>query len=206
MRTPLPAFHRLVICAAIALSVMPEAAHAAWFGLPSEMPATPVEDWTPLPGDAFIVDTKLNMGYLLHGDGGYTSFKVATGQRRVVRYIGRTYNATTPVRRWAGLKVETKGDRITFGKEGTFLRLFYKNENTPYGIHSHAYWEKMLSDEERFKSMGCVIVSDDMLDVILKTFEVNGNGLDVVTVYGFEEIVPTYETLKNQLVTLNTHS
>lgn len=136
-----------------------------------------------------LIDTKDNVGYLVHKDGVFTSFRVATGQKRVVRYIGRTYDARTPVRSWvAQTPVETKGDRTTFGKNGHFLRLSFKEERTPYGIHPHRYNERMLAEDERFESMGCIIVSDAIMETIEQTFALNGNRLEVVTSYGLEEL------------------
>jgi len=131
-----------------------QTASAAWFSiLPSEIPETPTVEWQAQKGDSFLVDTTKNIGYLVHPKGGYTSFPVATGQKRVVRYIGRTYNATTPNRHWISVSQETKGDRITFGKDGTFFRLSYDGEGTSYGIHSHAYVEKMLSRKSTYVSV-----------------------------------------------------
>ena len=165
--------------------------------LPSELAPIPIEQWQPIAGDSFVVDTQQNIGYLLHPDGGYTSFPVVTGQRRTVRYIGRVYDATTPVRTWTVLSQEVKGDRITFGKQGRFLRMFKDGDDrTPYGIHSHAYAQKMLSGDDRYRSMGCVIVSDDMLDLIMKTMELNEKELNVVTVYGFGEEMVTAPLLQ----------
>lgn len=170
----------------LCLSVRAADASAAYF-LPSEQPAIPVEEWVPELGDAFIADTKNNMGYLVHTDGRFTEFLVASGQRRTVRYIGRTYNAATPARRWVAMTKETKGDRTTFGKDGTFIRLFMADdtERTAYGIHAHRSIDVMLAEADRFRSMGCILVSYDMLDLISETFELNNQTLPVVTVYGF---------------------
>lgn len=179
------------------LSMTPEAHAASWFTtIPSEIPETPVADWVPEPGDSFLVDTKTNIGYLIHETGGFTSFPVATGQRKVVRYIGRVYNASTPNRRWVSESKETKGDHITFGAEGTFLRLSYDGEGTSYGIHTHAYAETMLSHQMRYRSMGCVIVSSEQLQTIVETYEGNGGRLDVLTVDGFGEESVNFVTLK----------
>lgn len=145
-------------------------------------------DWTPKSGDRFIADTKENIGYLLHDDGSYISFRIATGQKRVVRYIGRVYNATTPEKTWTVLQKQTKGDRITYGPEGTFLRLFDDNEQTPYGIHSHRSITAMLEDSVRYKSMGCILVSKEILDIIVETFELNRKSLLVQTVHGLEKL------------------
>jgi hypothetical protein len=194
------AIHGLVLSVAAALLLQAQTVHAGWFNLlPSELPETPMSEWEVVAGDSLVVDTKLNIGYLVHKDGGYTSFPVASGQRRVVRYIGRTYNATTPARRWTMVSNERKGDRITFGPEGTFLRLSYDGEETPYGVHTHAYVEAMLSSQERYKSMGCIIVSKPILDVIELTFSVNGGTMDVVTVQGFGDEPVNYVTLMDRL-------
>ena len=154
-----------------------------------------------------IVDTDENIGYLIHRDGGYTSFPVATGQKRVVRYIGRTYDARTPSRTWQALSQQIKGDRITFGKLGRFLRLSSidvdEMEETPYGIHSHASIEKMLAREDRYRSMGCILVSEPVLNTIIATFDTNEQKMDVVTVNGLGEIVAT-EPLLRTVLELNT--
>jgi hypothetical protein len=163
------------------------------------MPETPITEWHSAVGDSFLVDTQANIGYLIHQDGGFTSFPVATGQRRVVRYIGRTYNATTPNRHWISESKETKGDHITFGAEGTFLRLSYDGEGTSYGIHTHAYAEAMLSHQMRYRSMGCIIVSTELLEIIVKTFVSNGETLDVLTIDGFGDDTVNYVTLKEKL-------
>jgi len=165
--------------------------------LPQEVPPTLLEEWQAQSGDGFVVDTKENMGYLVHRDGGYASFPVVTGQRRTVRYIGRTYDAATPNRSWMALSKETKGDRITFGKLGMFFRLFRYGsiEETSYGIHAHAYGDTMLGRTDRYRSMGCIIVSDFVLSIIDITYALNGNVLPVTTVYGLSSEIVTYPVL-----------
>ncbi len=172
---------------------------AAFSLMPSEIPATKFASWQPMTEDFLVVDTEKNMGYLVHRDGGFTEFPVATGQRRVVRYIGRTYNAKTPNKVWTVLDKEVKSDRTTFGSQGLFLRLFDADGQTPYGIHTHRSITAMLAEEERFRSMGCVLVSQTVLDVIEATFEGNKRKLEVTTVAGFGDASVTYETLR-QLV------
>lgn len=153
---------------------------------PTLLTSAPRDTWTPEVGDRLIIDTKDNMGYLIHQDGVYLAFKVATGQRRVVRYIGRTYNATTPEESWVAKSLHVKGDRITFGPNGHFLRLYRDGtENSPYGIHGHAYGERMLGQSVRFESMGCIIVSDELMTLIEETWKLNDEQLPVVTSYGF---------------------
>jgi len=165
--------------------------------LPSETPPTPLSNWQPSPGDMVIIDTKYNVGYLTHPNGAYVEFPVATGQRRVVRYIGRVYAAATPNRSWIALSREIKGDRITFGKHGIFFRLFKNDgtEETSYGIHAHAYGDRMLDQQDRYKSMGCIIVSDQVLSVIETTFDLNGNKLPVITVSGLMSDIVTFANL-----------
>lgn len=162
---------------------------SAWSLLPSEIPEPTIAEWRPESGDVFIVDTSENMGYLVHPDDTRVSFPVITGQRNVVRYIGRVYDATTPTRSWTALSKETKGDRITFGKDGTFFRLTNNTteEKTPYGIHGHAYADKMFSGATRYRSMGCIIVSDEILAVIGETFRMNGDRLPVLTTFGLKQ-------------------
>ncbi len=168
--------------------------------MPSEIPPTEFSEWQTMVGDTLIVDTEMNVGYLVHLDGGFTQFPVATGQRRVVRYIGRTYNAKTPNRNWTVLDKEVKGDRTTFGPQGLFLRLFDEDERTAYGIHTHRSIEMMLAGQDRYRSMGCILVSQMILDNIEATFEGNGRRLDVITIAGFGDDPVTYETLKQKMV------
>lgn len=163
--------------------------------MPSEVPATDIAEWEVRTGDALVVDTEMNVGYLIHRSGGFTQFPVATGQRRVVRYIGRTYNARTPNTSWAVLDKEVKSDRTTFGKEGLFLRLYDEDGKTAYGIHTHRSIDSMLAVQNRYRSMGCILVSQSVLDIIEATFEGNGRRLEVVTLNGFGDETVTYETL-----------
>lgn len=167
--------------------------------LPSEQGPQDIADWQPETGDVFIADTDKNIGYLVHPDGIQTSFPIVTGQRSVVRYIGRVYNARTPARAWTVLSTDIKGDRTTFGKDGTFLRLTHNKaeEETPYGIHSHRSAEKMLADDYRYRSMGCIIVSYDILAIIESTFELSGHRLPVLTVNGLERDIAS---LREELI------
>lgn len=143
-----------------------------------------LDAWVPTQGDRMVVDTKENVGYLIHENGDFVSFPVLTGQRRVVHYIGRTYNAATPEKVWTVTNIETKGRSMTFGEKGTFLRLWDNGERTAYGIHSHLTFQKMLGEGDRYRSMGCVLVSEEILNVIVATFTVNNERIDVVTSYG----------------------
>lgn len=143
--------------------------------------------WTPAAGDRVIVDTLENVGYLVRENGDYTSFPVLTGQRRVVHYIGRTYNAATPNKHWTSKSIDIKGRSMTFGETGTFIRLYDENgKGTPYGIHSHLAFQTMLDSGDRYRSMGCVLVSEDVLKLIVQTFDRNGGSLEIVTTYGID--------------------
>ncbi len=142
------------------------------------------EAWVPMAGDRVVVDTQANVGYIMRENGDYTEFPVLTGQQRYVYYIGRGYYAATPEKTWTVREVEVKGRSMTFGETGTFLRLYDDGEETAYGIHSHLTFQKMLDEGDRYRSMGCVLVSEDILKLIVKTFETNGNALDVATVNG----------------------
>ncbi len=146
-----------------------------------------------------IIDTDSNIGYLIHKEGGYASFPVVTGQKRVVRYIGRTYDARTPNKPWSMLSKEVKGDRTTFGKQGLFLRLYNADGETAYGIHTHRSADMMLAAQERYRSMGCILVSQIVLDNIEATFEGNGSRLDVLTTAGLGDETVTFETLREKM-------
>ncbi len=157
----------------------------------------PFEEWEPLPGAQFLVDTKETTGYLINLDGTFTTFPVVLGQNRVVHYLGRTYNATTPQKKWVVKEIDKQGDRITFGPNGTFMRLFDNGEEyTSYGIHSHAYIKYFLASDDQFRSMGCILVTDDVLETLVRAYKLNGKTLNVVTVYGVQDTKSIAETEK----------
>ncbi len=154
-------------------------------------------DWKAQPGDRVVVDTQNNQGYLIHADGQYLKFPVVTGQRRWVYYIGRSYNASTPNWNWVAKSSHIKGDRVTFGPTGRFLRLYKDGvDHTAYGFHEYRTDEEMFEDadgnlapaSERYRSMGCVIVKTAMMDLIMETWEINGGLLNVTTQYGVDDI------------------
>jgi len=76
--------------------------------------------------------------------------------------------------------------RVTFGPTGEFLRLYFNGKRTLYGIHGHKYFEDMINSGNRFRSMGCLIVADDVLDVIENSYLANGESLMVITSTTFE--------------------
>lgn len=166
---------------------------------PTPAPATSVAlvDWVPMQGDRFIVDTRDNEGYLVHADGSFSQIKVGSGQRRVVQYIGKTYNATTPEAFWIVKSKNIQSDRITFGKTGRFLRLYKDGETrTSYGIHPTANIDEILASDDRYRSMGCVLVSEEVMDILEKTYTLNGDMLEVVTVNGIAENLMAAESQK----------
>jgi hypothetical protein len=176
----------IVLGISLAMSPAPSAPAFAPINWTSSMgtPASLVlaqEKWQPRIGDSIAVDTKANEGFLMHTDGRMLQFPVATGQRRGVCYIGRCYNATTPERTWQIQAKDIKGDHITFGPSGRFLRLFWKGESTPYGFHEYGYEDRMFDDQPRFKSMGCIIVKKDIMDILDRTFAVNEGKISVIT-------------------------
>lgn len=153
-------------------------------------PAAPValQDLEPT-GIHFLVDTKENMGYIINDKGQYALIKVATGQNKVVHYLGQTYNALTPSEHWTAKTFHTQSDRITFGPKGKFLRLYRDGtEYTAYGIHSYAYIKDFLKEDDRYRSMGCVLVDDDVMEYLVDAFKKNGNKLEVVTVHGLDTV------------------
>lgn len=166
------------------------------FGLAVSGPAPltsqfiPLEQWQPEAGDRFIVDTRENMGYLVHESGNYTVTRVGSGKRQVVRYIGRVYDATTPESYWEVKSSHIQGDRITFGETGRFLRLYMGGDTyTAYGIHPTANINDILASDDRFKSMGCVLVSEEVMDILMETYALNGNSLQVITRQGVLDLL-----------------
>ncbi len=154
----------------------------------------PLSQWEPMEGDRFVADTAENVGYLIHEDGTFTSTKIASGKQSVVHYGGRTYFAATPSESWVAREIDIQTDRLTFGKDGTFMRLYKDGtEETRYGIHSVANIDDLLKTDKRYYSMGCVLVDYALLDILLETYELNDNTLEVTTVDGFEVSVSKAE-------------
>jgi hypothetical protein len=155
----------------------------------------PLERWEAAKGDRFIVDTRENIGYIVHEDGSFTHMRVGSGKNEWVRYIGRTYLASTPSSRWTVKSKHIQGDKITFGPSGRFLRL-YKNgkDYTAYGIHATANIDDLLAVDDRYKSFGCVLVDDDVMDILYKTYELNDKSLEVVTIHGLESVLMAAKT------------
>ena len=142
--------------------------------------------WKPRVGDRIVFDTKNNVGFLIHPDETFLRFPIVTGQERHVCYIGLCYFAATPEDEWTIKSRHIKGDRVTYGPSGRFLRLYRDgHEYSHYGIHEHRDEEDMFSGEMRYRSMGCIIVKTDIMDILDETYQLNAvAGVDVKTVRG----------------------
>lgn len=144
-------------------------------------------EWQPQPGASFLADTQNNIGYLINPDGVYTRILIGSGQRRMVSYIGRYYNATTPVARWVVQSTTQQPMGATFG-DGRFFRLYRNGEQrTAYGIHGTSNIDWMLQQDQRYFSMGCLLVHPTVLDVMGRMFELNQGSFVVTTRYGVDE-------------------
>ncbi len=143
---------------------------------------TDLESWVPQKGDIFEVNVQTNIGHLYHPDGSTLEFEVVTGVRRVVRYIGLRYFAATPAAEWIAQDMQIKKNRMTFGKSGRFIRL-YKNgtDATAYGVHGFGRENSMFKVPDRYGSMGCIIVREEVMDILQKTLELNDGKLPVRT-------------------------
>lgn len=142
-----------------------------------------IGDFQPSIGDYLVVNLDDGKGYLINENSRiYGAFPVLSGQRRTVRYLGRTYFAATPERTWVIKEKNIQGDKVTFSKSGTFLRMYSDGKRTPYGIHGHKYFQEMLGQGNSFRSMGCILVADDIVPIVEQSFLENGKELKVITV------------------------
>lgn len=174
----------ILIGVLLALTMHASAAHAARM--------IPANQWITEPGDRLIVNVQTNWGYLFHErNADYFSFPVVTGQQRMIQYIGMHYFAATPTGHWTVMDDAIKTDHDTFGPTGYFLRLFDDSgRRTAYGIHGNAHSDTWLAQDipYRFRSAGCIIVGDDVLSILKKSYAMNGNLLDIVTT-GNQELI-----------------
>lgn len=133
-------------------------------------------------GDYMVADIERSVGYLVsteHHE--IMPFVLLSGQKRFKgRFGGVTYEGTPEID-WVVRQMDVKGDRVTFGDTGRFFRMFDGESRTAYGIHSHKYFQYMSDSDNYFRSLGCLLVSDDVLDVIQKSFEANDNILNLKT-------------------------
>lgn len=148
----------------------------------------PLPYWEAQRGDRVIFDTQENIGYIVHENGDYTSMRIGSGKKKVVSYMKRRYNAETPVGYWQVQSTTIQGDRGIFGKSGLFLRLYYDGDDrTSYGIHATGNINDILARDDRYISMGCILVGDDVLAILHETYKLNGDMLEIATTYGINE-------------------
>lgn len=140
-------------------------------------------DFVPSKGDYLNVNLEESIGYLFNDESKeFMTFPVLSGQRRNICYIGRCYYGATPEQDWVVKEMNIQSDRITFSASGKFLRLYEGGETrTSYGIHGHAYFNSMIQRDDKYQSMGCILVADDIMDLLEESFYANDNELRVLT-------------------------
>lgn len=150
-----------------------------------------LEEWHPHKDDVFIADVSANIGYLVHKNGDFLSFLIGSGKRKTVHYLGMTYDASTPIARWTVLSKQIQPDRMTFDTDGVFFRLYKGSDEdrTRYGIHSTRYGNAILQRDDRYASMGCILVDRTILDIVGKTFALDEN-MPVETVSSIDSSLP----------------
>lgn len=141
-----------------------------------------IQNFRARAGDRLVADLQNSVGYLINDTTNYyTSFPLMSGQKRHVCYIGRCYFAGTPTQTWQVREKNIQRDRVTFGPSGEFLRLYNNGKRTAYGIHGYKYFAQEIDKGTKFLSMGCLLVSDSVLDIIEASFLANGGDLEVIT-------------------------
>jgi len=131
-------------------------------------------EFEPSYGDYFMVDIENGIGYLANDfTRRMTVFPVMTGAKRT----------PTPEKEWLVLEKNIQSDRITFSKSGEFFRMYLDEgeKRTSYGIHGYAYFAKEIKNGRKFLSLGCVLVSDDVLDVIEESFLADNEKMRIST-------------------------
>lgn len=126
-------------------------------------------------GDYMVVDISNGIGYLMNNlTKNVTIFPVMTGGKRT----------PTPEQEWVVKEKNIQGNRIFFGESGEFLRLYTDagEQFTHYGIHGYAYFDREIERGTKYLSWGCVMTSDDVLDLIEESYLANGGLLKVTTV------------------------
>ncbi len=152
-----------------------------------------VAEFEATKGDYVMADLKNSTGYLLNDETKtYASFPLLSGQKRKVYYLGRSYFAATPEQTWIVRELAIQSDRVTFSKSGEFLRLYDGEKRTSYGIHGNKYFQTMTSRENKYVSMGCILVADDVLDIIQNSFDADEKEMRVITTSD-ETTLPFYE-------------
>jgi hypothetical protein len=131
------------------------------------------DEFTPSFGDYFMVDVTNGFGYLINDSKkSYTVFPVMTGAKRT----------PTPYKEWVVLQKSIQSNRVVFSKSGEFFRMYENGtKRTSYGIHGYAYFKDEIGKGRKFLSLGCIMVADDVLDIIEESYIANGNSLKVST-------------------------
>lgn len=167
---------------------------------PLDIPAINMENYSPWQrvevseyqsseGDYLTVYIPTGKGYLANDTTKiYAEFPILSGQPRNVHYIGRYYFAATPEQEWEVKSMDTKKDRVTFGKTGRFFRLYEDGNATPYGIHGYKYAASLIEKGKIYASMGCVIVPEEVLNVIDASFKADVKDMKVITTSDIQKI------------------
>lgn len=156
------------------------------------IPWTKVEnkEYQASSGDYLTVYIPTGMAYLANDTTKtYTEFRILSGQPRKVHYIGRYYFAATPEQEWEIKSMDIKKDRVTFGKTGRFFRLYENGDSTPYGIHGLKNSAKLIEQGKIYASMGCVIIPEEVLDVIDASYKIDNKEMKVLTTSDFNKIL-----------------
>jgi hypothetical protein len=148
------------------------------------------EQWKPRVGDVVVADITSNTIYLVHPDAHYYPSLMASGLQKDINYLGEKYYAQTPVAHWTVKQRMYQIDKTDFGQTGLFLRLYRDGvTKTAYGIHSHKNIAAWLKSPERYKSYGCIVVTESVLALIDQTYKMNGNSLEVYTTNGPDKLI-----------------
>ncbi len=162
----------------------------------------PVAIWEPEAMDRLYVDVTDNVGYIVHENSDYIRFPVATGLQKEIYWLHKRYYAGTPIRSWTVSEKTTQTDRVMFGKTGRFFRLNVNGTDTNYGIHGFAYFQKWLKEDDRHRSYGCIVMSEEMLDIVEATYNKAGKTLSVTTMLSSEQFfaaIGTYGPSENSI-------
>jgi len=148
-----------------------------------------IEEFQPSEGDYLTVYIPTGTAYLANDTTKiYAQFPILSGQPKNVYYIGRYYFAATPEQEWEIKSMDTKKDHVTFGKTGRFFRLYEGDDGTPYGIHGYKYAQKLIEAGKIYASMGCVIVPENVLDIIDASYKADNKDMKVITTSDIEKI------------------
>jgi hypothetical protein len=148
-----------------------------------------ISEYVSSAGDYLIVYLPTGTAYLANDTTKiYAQFSVLSGQPKNVHYIGRYYFAATPEQEWEIKSMDTKKDRVTFGKTGKFYRLYEDGKSTPYGIHGYKYAAKLIEKGDVYASMGCVIVPEEVLPLIDNSFKSDNKDFKVITTSDYSKI------------------